>query len=76
MVRVQNLELISDMTYTICIYIILNRFKIKQYVGLDIHAKGMSAYELYLELLVFYLSVAHQHSNMVYCGIMSKIGYL
>jgi multisubunit Na+/H+ antiporter MnhC subunit len=65
-VRLQNLQFISDMTYTICIYIIHNRFKIKQYVGLDIHAKGTSAYVL---------SVA-QHSNMVYYGIMSKIGYL
>jgi hypothetical protein len=64
------------MTYTICIYIILHRFKIKQYVGLDIYAKGTSAYEFYFELHVFYLSVAQQHSNMVYCGIMSKIGYL
>jgi len=36
----------------------------------------MSAYEFYLELLVLYLSVAQQHSTMVYCGIMPKIGHL
>ena len=40
MVTVRNSELISDITYTICIYIILHKIKIKQYVGLDIHAKG------------------------------------
>jgi hypothetical protein len=75
MVTVQNSELISDMTYTICIYIILHRIKIKQCVGLDVCAKGTSAYDFYSELLVFYLSVA-QHSDMVYCGIMSKIRHL
>ena len=55
MVTVQIFELTSDMTYTICIYIICHRIKIKQYVGLDIYAQGTSAYEFYLEPLVFCL---------------------
>ena len=76
MVTVQNFELMSDLTYTIGIYITLHRFNIKQYVGLYIYAKGTSAYEFYLELLVFYLSVAQKHSNMVYCSTILKIGYL
>ena len=42
MVTVQSFELVSDITYTIGIYIIRNRFKIKQFVGLDIQDYSLS----------------------------------